>query len=99
MFVDVKDEVRNIELKQEDILLKLSNIENRLTKNTEIIMEYFATYKDKKIYQFCEAAKKGNLTKSQLSMLQELADILKEVLDDKEKLESKSDDSRHYMLC
>ena len=38
MFVDVKDEVRNIELKQEDILLKLSNIENRLTKNTEIIM-------------------------------------------------------------
>lgn len=90
MFVDanLKDKVRNIELKQEDILLKLFNIENRLTKNTEIIMEYFATYKDKKIYRFCEAAKKGNLTKSQLSMLKELADILKEVLDDKEKLES-----------
>ena len=87
---DLKQRVRNIELKQEDILMKLADIENKIARNTDIIVEYFATYRDKKTYQFCESAKKGNFTKNQLSTLQELANILKEVLDDKESLEGKN---------
>ena len=83
----LKEKVNIIESQQKEILSKLSNIEEKLNKNTEIIVDYFATYAEKKKHKFIETVKKGNFTMKQLSAIQELANILTEVLDDKEKLE------------
>ena len=44
----LKEKVNIIESQQKEILSKLSNIEEKLNRNTEIIVDYFATYAEKR---------------------------------------------------
>ena len=82
-----KEELKEIKGKQDLILSKLTDLEYRAKRNTDVIMDYLATYRDKKQYRFCEVLKRGHFTKNQLDILQELANILKDVISDKEELE------------
>ena len=80
---DLKTRIKVLELNQENILKELSEIEIRISGITDIIIKYLGSYNDKKLLEFEKAIRKGDFTKSQLSSLKEMVDILKEVLEDK----------------
>ena len=90
MFIDTKtqERLRRIESNQSIILEKLASVENKLERNTEIILEYFGSYRDQKLFRAKESMLKAHLKKEQLDALKDIVYVLKEVITDKENLES-----------
>jgi hypothetical protein len=68
------------------ILDKLSNIEGELKRNNTLIVEYMGTYKEQKLNELRDIMLKGHKN-NQMGMLQEIVDIFKEILNDKENVE------------
>ena len=94
MFIDTKtqERLRRIESNQNMILSKLTDIEKKLEGNTEIILKFFGTYRDQKLFRAKEIMLSTHFNKDQLQALQAFVNVLKEVITDKEKLESEIDE-------
>ena len=85
MIDEYRVKLRSIENKQYEILEKLSNIERKVSSNTDIIVKYLGSYEEKKLLELKELMKDGNFTRNQMNMLEEIIKLFKEVLNDKEK--------------
>jgi nucleoid DNA-binding protein len=93
MFINIetKERLEKIERNQNVILSKLENIEKKLESNTEVILTYFGTYRDQKLFRAKEIMLSTHFNKDQRQALQSFVNVLKEVITDKENLESKFD--------
>lgn len=76
-----------IERELEMISDKLSNIEGELERNNSLIVKYMGTYKEQKLDKLRDVMLKGH-KHNQMGMLQEIVDMFREVLNDKEIIEN-----------
>ena len=83
----LNEKVSKIEETQRLILNELSEMRKTLNENSNVLIGYLGTYKDKKMRDLRNTMVDGNFKTSQMDSLSEIVSMFKEVIEDKENLE------------